>query len=200
MCEAIRADHDVLTVVAYQITVVAAVDVVPLERDPARQRQVDVGLLAADQVAADAPHPGEMTVFRRPADDADVRAVGTVRRLNRIAGDGPLADGPALRAVDVNLGGRHVGRLEHVEGAVVVVLDVVAGDLQVANLTVLDADAAESAVADVIANDVRLVQVDPVHPDADAGVVIEVAVTDEDVAAAFGEMNGVSYATNQDAS
>ena len=94
--EAVRADDEVLAVLGQQVAMVAAVDVVPLERDPARQRQMDVGLLAADQVAADAPHSGEMTVFRRPANDADVRAVGAVRRLNRVAGDGPLADGPSL--------------------------------------------------------------------------------------------------------
>ena len=36
VAEAVRADHDVLAVVAHQIAMVAAVDVIPLERDPAR--------------------------------------------------------------------------------------------------------------------------------------------------------------------
>src|SRR5690606_9201939 len=83
--------------------------------------------------------------------------------------------------------------------AVVVVLDVVAGDLQVANLRPLDPDTADAVVADVATDDVDLVQVQLIHVDAHARVVIHVAVGDQHVAVAAGEADPVPHVVDQHA-
>lgn len=197
--EAVGSDDQILTVFRQQVAIVAAVDVVAFEGDSAGEREMDVGFLAADEIAADAPHAGEMRVFGGTADEPDVRAIGTVRGLDGVAGDGSFSNGAALRTIDVDFGGGDIGDFGLVEAAEVVVFDVVASDLQVADFASFDTDASESIVADVAADDVGLMQIDLVEPDADAGVVIDVAVADQDVAAASREMDGVADLANENA-
>ena len=57
--------------------------------------------------------------------------------------------------VDINFSGRFGIRTV---GTMIVVFNIIAGDLQVANFTLLDPNATESVVADVITGDVDLVQ------------------------------------------
>src|SRR5262245_26095954 len=110
------------------------------------------------------------------AEEADVGAAGTLDRLHGVADQRALAD-RALAAIE-----QHVRRLLRLQ--VVVVLDVVGADLDVADLAGDNLDAALLAVADMVAVDVGLVQVDAVEEDADAAVVIDVTIADIDVAAA----------------
>src|SRR5262245_35262525 len=144
--------------------------------------------LAAEEVAGQGDHAHRVGMVLR-ADEAHVRAAGAVLRLDRVAAyrtlaHRPLADGE----VDV-------GRFLRLE--VVVVLDVVADDLDVAHLTAVDLQPALLAVADVVAVDVDLVQVHAVEEDPYAAVVINVAVGDEDVAVAVGEVDAVTAAADQ---
>src|SRR6058998_2735085 len=98
---------------------------------------MDVDGLTADQVAGDRPHADAVIPLRSAADDPNVRAVRAVRRLQGVAGNRPLAD-RALFDVDVDFGGRFGVGSGHTDREVVVVFDVVAGDLQVANLAPLN--------------------------------------------------------------
>ena len=81
----------------------------------------------------------------------------------------------------------------------VVVFDVVAGDLQVADLAVLNSNTAAAAVADVIVGDDCLVQVDPVQVNADPRVVVQMAVTHDDIAGSVRDVNCGSNFANQNA-
>ena len=74
---------------------------------------------------------------------------------------------------------------------VVVLLDVVSGDLKVAHLRPLQPDASQPIVANVTAGDVDLVQVYPIEIHTHAGVKVYVTVADEHVAVALDEMNAV---------
>jgi MinD-like ATPase involved in chromosome partitioning or flagellar assembly len=66
--------------------------------------------------------------------------------------------------------------------AVVIVFNVIAGDLQIADFTAFDANTTKATVADVAGADDGLMQVDAIQIDTNAGIVIDVAVTDEYVA------------------
>ena len=87
----------------------------------------------------------------------DENICATRRRccLNRVGGNRDFIHAGLFSArVDINFscwfGIRAVGTM-------IVVFNIIAGDLQVANLTLLDANATESVVADVITGDVDLV-------------------------------------------
>src|SRR5438128_2070582 len=100
---------------------------------------MNVDGLAAYQVAGDRPHADAVIAFRTAANDPNVRAIRAVRRLQGVAANRPLAD-RALFDVDVDFGGRFGVGSGNTDRAVVVVFDVIAGDLQVANLAPLNAD------------------------------------------------------------
>ena len=124
-------------------------------------------------------------------------ASGRGRGLDRVRGHGDLVHaGPLCRGVDVDLcGGLGLG----LELPVVVVLDVVPGDLEVAHLGSLDANPAEPVVADVVPAEVDLVEVDLVEEDADPGVVVDVGVVDEDVAVASVQANAMADLSDEQA-
>jgi len=141
---------------------VAAVDVVAADGEAEGRGKVDVDGLAADEVACDGPHADAMIPFVTTADEADVATARRVGGLDRVAGDGSFAD-RALFAVDIDFCGGVIGewcavRRNH-EAVAIVVLDVVASDLQVADLAPLDTNASKAAVANVRAGDNRLMQV-----------------------------------------
>ena len=194
----VRADHQISTVFRKQISVVSAVDVVPLEGNSTSQRQMNVGGLTSNQVSTDAPHSRQMTMLRSTADNSNVRPVGAVGRLNGVAGDRSFANGPPLRTIDVDFGRRNIGQIRNVERAEVVVFDVVPGNLQIPNLAVVDADPAEAIVTDVTADDVCLMQIDVVEPDADPRVVIDVTMTDQHIAATLRDVDRIANSANQD--
>src|SRR5262245_34000270 len=131
---------------------------------------MDVDGLAADQVAGDGPHASSMIAIRAAADEADVRSVRAVRGLQRVAANRPLAN-RALFNVNVDFGGRFGVGSGHADRSIVVVFDVVAGDLQIANLAPLNANSSQPTVTDVAAGNDRLVQVDVIQKHADAGVL-----------------------------
>src|SRR5207302_6199099 len=97
------------------------------------------------------------------------------------AADRAFADRPGA-AVDVNFGGRLAVGSRDLVRAIVIVFDVVAGDLQVADFTAFDANAPEPAIADVRPDDDCLVQIDLIEVNPHAGVVVDVAMADEHVA------------------
>ena len=150
-----------------------------------------VVFLATDDVAADGKQAGRARLIGR-FPDADVRALGRAGGLDGVGGDGHLVDARALGGgVDVNLRGRF--RLGLVR-AMVVVLDVIARNLQVAHLGPIQPNAAEPVVADVATGDVDLVQVHSIEIHPHAGIKIDVAMTDEYVAIALDEMNAMPTA------
>ena len=73
----------------------------------------------------------------------------------------------------------------------VVVLDVVPGDLEVAHLRTLDANPAQPVVTDVTAGNVDLMQVHAIEINAGTGIEIHMAMTDQDVPIALNEMDTV---------
>src|SRR5579884_1610528 len=148
---------------------------------------MDVDGLVADVIVADGPQ-ADLGGVRR-ADQAHVGAAGADLRLDGVADQARLAHA-ALAPDDPDVGGLPGVGVE-------VVLDVAAGDVQVADLALQHLDAAALAVADVAAADDRLVQVDPVQEDADALAVVDVAGAQEDVAAALGEADAVPHAADQ---
>ena len=86
-------------------------------------------------------------------------------------------------------GGLAIGT-RHLMAAIVVVLDVVSGNLQISNLAALNSDTTESAVTDVRTADDRLMQIDGLKVDADAAMV-NVAADDDHVAVIGREMNAM---------
>src|SRR5262249_41212370 len=94
------------------------------------------------------------------------------------AGDGHVA-GAVVAAGAIE---QHVGRRG--PAGADVVLDVAAGDLDVADVALAADDAAAGVVADVAAGDVRLVQVDVVVVDAGAAVLVQVPTVDDAAAVA----------------
>ena len=155
----------------------AVVEAVAGHHHAAARLQVQQRLLAADQVARDRQQADRVRVVL-----ADAEQRGRSPRRGCAAPGwccprwSPSRTVPSP-AVEEHVGGGLGLRIE-------VVLDVVAANLQVADLAADDLDAALLAVADVVAVDVRLVQVDAVEEDADAAVVVDVAVGDDDVAVA----------------
>ena len=74
------------------------------------------------------------------------------------------------------------GDKPHVAAAVfVVVLDIIAGDLDVAYVAFFNLDTAASIVADVRRRDIDLMQIDVIEIDADSPVVVDVDAVDENV-------------------
>src|SRR5437879_697882 len=123
--------------------------------------------------------------------EAHVRSTGSAHRLNGVADQRAFAHG-AFAAIEKNIGG--FLRLQ-----VVVVLDVVAANLNVADFAGDDFDAALLAIADVVAVNVGLMQIQAVEKDADAAVVVDVTIGDIDVAGAIDDVNAVPAFTDEDA-
>lgn len=119
----------------------------------------------------------------------ECRSPGRTGGLDRVGCNGHFVHTRALgRSVDVNL--RRWLRLGTVR-FVVVVLDVIPGDLKVAHLRPLQPNASQPIVANVAAGNVNLVQVYPIEIHTHTGVKVNVTVADEHVAVALDEMNAV---------
>src|SRR5262249_13682470 len=162
-------DDDVPAALHEDVAPAAQGDAVARQHDAPAVLQVDVDLLVADVVAGHGEQADLVDVFG--PGEAQVGPAGAELRLDGGARHRAFADAP-LPHVDPQ-----VGRLLRLR--VVVVLDVVARDLEVAHLAVEDLDAAALAVADVAALDDGLVQVDAVEEDADPAAVVDVAGVDE---------------------
>ena len=112
--------------------------------------------------------------------------------MNSVRGDGDFVYACSLGSgIDVNFCGRLW--LSFV-WLVVVVLDVVTGDLQVAHFRPFDANATQPIVADVAAGDVNLMKVHVIEINAYAGVEVYVTVTDEYVAVSLDKVDTVPTA------
>lgn len=166
----------------------AAVDAVAREDDPAGGAQVDGGFLAADQIARDRQQSDRVGMILRPQ-EPEIGASGAFLGLNGVPGDAPFAN-CAVGAIE-----KDVGAVLGIQG--VVVFDVVANDLYISDLAILDDDAALLAIADMVAGDVDLVKVDFVEKNADAGQVVNVAVGNDDIAIAQLQVNAMSAPSNQ---
>jgi hypothetical protein len=147
--------------------------------------------LVADVVSGDAP---QSDLVRCPgrADPADVGAAGGRTGLDGVAADGAFADA-AFAAVDPD-----VGRLFGLP--VVVVFDVVSGDLQVPDRAADDPNSALPAEADVASLDDRLVEIDLVQQQPGAAAVVEVAGVQDEVAVALAQDDAIPDAADQHAS
>src|SRR5579872_5044573 len=109
---------------------------------------MNIVFLAADQVARNGPESDLVVLLGAGADEADVRAVGTVSGLQGVAGDRSFAN-RAVSAIDVNLGRRFAVGPGNFVRTVVVVFDVVTGDLKIADFAAFNANAPLAAIADV---------------------------------------------------
>ena len=81
--------------------------------------------------------------------------------------------------------------------SVVVIFDIVAGNLQVANLRAFDSYSTNPVITDVAAGDVNLMQVYMVQEDAYTRVVIYVAMADQHIAIALCQADPMTTAANQ---
>ncbi len=203
--EGVAVHDDALAPDDVEIVGVRREEDVPGEGDVGAVAQIDVQGDVAEDVAGDGDGVDGIDLL---AEEADVRGAGgdllvvlarVVRAvLDGAAGDGDLADGAALvaggsRDVEEDVGGlrgRVVGG--HVR------LDVAAGDVEVAHVSVADDDAAAAVVADVRVGDVDLVEVHVVEVEADAAVLVEVHVGDGDVAVPQGETDAVAAPAHRD--
>ena len=79
----------------------------------------------------------------------------------------------------------------------IVVFDVVAGDLQIVNLRAFDPNPTEPIVADVISADVSLVQIDTVEKHAHARIVINVRILNLHIAVALVQSDAVPHLPDQ---
>ena len=132
VAEAVGPDDDVAGIFHEQIALMPAVDVVAGDGDVAGAAEMDVDALAADKIAGDGPHADLVVLVGAGADEADVAAVGAVGGLDGVADDRPFAD-RSCSDVDVDFGGRNVVPAGNLVTAVVVVLDVAARHLKVAD-------------------------------------------------------------------
>ena len=189
--EGVTAHIDEARILNEEIPVLTGVNRVAAQGDAVAAGEVHVVFLTADDVAADGKEAGRPGLIGRFL-DADVCTLGRAGGLNGVRRDGHFVHaGTFGGGVDVNFGGRlRLGLVRFM----VVVLDVVAGDLQVAHLRSIEPDAAQSIVADMAAGDVDLVQVHSIEIHAHAGVKINVAMTDEHIAIALDEMNAMPTA------
>src|SRR5262245_42662884 len=167
----------------------ATVGAVADDRHAAATLQVDGRHRVADEVGADGEHADGGAGPLADADKAHVGAARAAQGLDRVAYDSALANRPLAR-IEQDVG-RGLGLL------VKVVLDVVAVDLQIADLAADDLDAALLAIADVVADDVDLVQVKPVEEHADAAVVVDVGIDDEHIAVPAEQVDAVPAAADE---
>ena len=139
-----------------------------------------------------------MVSFCPTADEANVGSVWAIGRLDGIAANGSFANAPVFCInVDFSRSFRICSR--NIDRFVIVVLDVVSGDLQVSNLATLDANTSEPAVADVIAANDGLVQVAVVEKNTYPSVLIKVAIADHEIACSIDDMDGMSHFADEDA-
>ena len=115
--------------------------------------------------------------------------------MNRIGGNGDFVDAGFFRArIDIDFGRRLGIRTVRL---VVVVFDVIARYLQVANFTFFNSNPAETVVTDMVAGDVDLVQVNLIEKNPYATVVVDMAVTDQHVSISLKQANAVSDLVNE---
>ena len=146
--------------------------------------------LAANQVAADGPHSDLVIVATATSDQPDIRTTRTVRGLQRVAGDRPFAN-RTFTNINVDFGGRQAIGVRKLLAMrfIVVVFDVIAGDLQIANLAVFDPHATEPAIADMRPRNAGLMQIDIFKVNADARIVVDVAMINQQISSSFGDVN-----------
>jgi hypothetical protein len=138
-------------------------------------------------VAADGPLADLVDV--RWADEADVGSARTDLCLNGVAHDAALADAASC-GVDPDVGGLLGVMVE-------VVLDVVARNVEIADLASEKLDAAALAVADVAAVDNGLVQVRVIKEDAGAAAVVDVAAIEQHIAVALDEADAMAHLADE---
>ena len=80
----------------------------------------------------------------------------------------------------------------------VVVLNIITGDLEVAYLRFLEPDAAQPVVADMAGGDVDLMHVNVIQVNSYSSIKINMAVRYEHIAVALDEMNSMPAARNHD--
>ncbi len=176
------------------------VDGVPRDRDTRRIAQFDRSPLAAEHVAGDVDQVcgvlflcggciGALRSLYFYADDADIRAARLHGRLNGVATDGNFAYDtvgsiePDLRAT--RMLSQFRWRLASSPCGRIVILDVVADDLQVVNVASERLDSRDLVPTDMAAVDYGLVQVAAIEEQADLVVVVQVRVGQEKIAIAF---------------
>ena len=69
---------------------------------------------------------------------------------------------------------------------------IAGADVQIADFAADSDDASAKVVADMAAEDVGLVEIDLIEEDPDSAITVEMAVGDDHVAIAFGEVDGVT--------
>ena len=118
--------------------------------------------------------------------------------MNGVGGDGDFVDAGSFGSgIDQDFGSWFDAKFwERTES--VVVLDIVSGDLKIADFRAFNANATEAVVADVGGGDVDLVEVDLLHEDSGTAIVVDVAIGDEDVAVSFDQMNAVTGVPDHD--
>ena len=152
-----------------------------------------VVFLTADDVAAYGKKPGRARCIRFFL-DANIRAFGRTGSLNGVRRNGHLVyTGTFGSSIYVDFGSRFRCSLV---GAMIIIFDVVASNLKVANFGTLNANATQSIVTDVTSGDVDLVQVNTIEKNARASVEINMAMTDENVPIALDEMDAMPTPRN----
>ena len=194
--ETVSTDIDLPTVFQQQVAVAAGVNAIAAEDYAVTADQVNIVFLAADDVTTNGPQPRWPIVTAHFA-DKNIRSSRRGCCLDRVGGDRDLVHaGFFSTGVDVYFGGwLGIGAV----GAMVVVFNIVAGDLQVANFTLLNPNATQPVVTDMIAGDVDLVQANLIQKNSHPRIVVEMAVADKDIAISLKQSNTIPYLVNQHA-
>ena len=152
-----------------------------------------VVFLTADDVATYGKKPGRARCIRFFL-DANICAFGRTGSLNGVRRNSHLVyTGTFGSSIYIDFGSRFRCSLVR---AMIIIFDVVASDLKVANFGTLNANATQSIVTDVTSGDVDLVQVNPIEKNACTSVEINMAMTDENVPIALDQMDAMPTPRN----
>ena len=159
----------------------AGIDAVPAQDHPVAATQVNIVLLVSNDIPGDRPQSRGPPILPT-VQDPDIGPTGRLGGLDCVRGHRKLVHTGSLRSgIDINLARRLRFRPMR---PVIIILDIIARDLEVPHLGPLDSDSSHPVVADVAVRNVYLVQIHPVQKDAHASIEVEVAVTDQNVAIA----------------
>ena len=185
MVKAVAANYYILGVFYQEVSVESIVDRVSRDGDASDCNEVDVVFLRADQISRDGEQAYLVVRLGRVAYHQYIRASWRGFCLDGIARYGAFANGGgSVAGVDPDI-------CRSVRFFIVVVFDVVAGDLQVADLRSDDFDASAFAIADVRGGNDDLVKIYMIEKDAYAAVVVQMTVGDKDVSGAVVYADGV---------